>query len=53
MEFLNGETLRERLRPRRPSFNQVIEFGAAVADGLATAHAQGVIHRDLKPANIF
>ncbi|HTK76717.1 MAG TPA: sigma-70 family RNA polymerase sigma factor [Gemmataceae bacterium] len=53
MEFLNGETLRERLKRGALSFKQVIEFGAAAADGLATAHAHGVIHRDLKPANIF
>jgi RNA polymerase sigma-70 factor (ECF subfamily) len=53
MEFLNGETLRERLKRGALSYNQVLETGAAVADGLATAHAHGVIHRDLKPANIF
>jgi len=53
MEFLNGETLRDRLKRGAMSFNQVLETGAAVADGLTTAHAHGVIHRDLKPANIF
>src|SRR5438876_2664321 len=53
MEFLNGETLRERLKRGALLFDQVLELGAAVADGLATAHAHGVIHRDLKPANIF
>src|SRR5262249_20024252 len=53
MEFLSGETLRERLKGGALSFNLVLEIGAAVAEGLATAHGHGVIHRDLKPANIF
>src|SRR5262249_61025945 len=48
MEFLAGETLRERLGRGALSLGQVLEIGAAVADGLATAHAHGVIHRDLK-----
>jgi len=53
MEFLNGETLRECLDRGALPLARVQEIGAAVADGLAAAHAQGVIHRDLKPANIF
>jgi len=53
MEFLAGETLRECLDRGALPLARVQEIGAAVADGLAAAHAQGVIHRDLKPANIF
>jgi TolB-like protein len=53
MEFLDGETLRDRLVRGVFSLGHVLEIGAAVADGLATAHAHGIIHRDLKPANIF
>jgi RNA polymerase sigma-70 factor (ECF subfamily) len=53
MEFLAGETLRERLSRGALSLAQVLEIGAALADGLAAAHSRGIIHRDLKPANIF
>ena len=53
MEFLAGETLLERLGRGALPLARVLEIGAAVAEGLAAAHAHGVIHRDLKPANIF
>src|SRR6516164_1899133 len=53
MEYLAGETLRERLRQGALPLARVLEIGTAVADGLAAAHALGVIHRDLKPANVF
>ena len=53
MEFLAGETLRELLDRGTLPLARVLEIGTAVAEGLAAAHAHGVIHRDLKPANIF
>ena len=53
MEFLAGETLGEHLDRGTLPLARVLEIGAAVAEGLAAAHAHGVIHRDLKPANIF
>jgi RNA polymerase sigma-70 factor, ECF subfamily len=53
MEYLAGETLREHLDRGALPLARVLEIGAAVAEGLAAAHAHGVIHRDLKPANIF
>jgi RNA polymerase sigma-70 factor (ECF subfamily) len=53
MEFLAGVTLREHLRHGALPLPRVLEIGAAVAEGLAAAHAHGVVHRDLKPANIF
>ncbi|HEV7763964.1 MAG TPA: protein kinase [Thermoanaerobaculia bacterium] len=52
-EFLEGSTLRQRLNDGAMSWRKVIEIGAAIADGLAAAHAKGIIHRDLKPENIF
>ncbi len=52
-ELLAGETLRARLRRERPALDQVLDWTAQTADGLAAAHAAGIIHRDLKPENVF
>src|SRR5262245_18140031 len=49
MEFLTGETLRPCLDRGTLPLARVLEIAAAVANGLAAAHARGVIHRDLKP----
>jgi serine/threonine protein kinase/Tol biopolymer transport system component len=53
MEFLSGETLRERLRSGPLSTRKCIEFGIQITQALGAAHEQGVVHRDLKPENIF
>ena len=53
MELLEGQTLRARLGAGAIAWREAVEFAAAVAEGLAAAHARGVIHRDLKPENIF
>jgi serine/threonine protein kinase/tetratricopeptide (TPR) repeat protein len=52
-ELLEGGTLRERLEVSALGWRKAAETGAAIADGLATAHEAGIIHRDLKPDNIF
>src|SRR5881398_3051275 len=52
-EFLEGETLRERLRPGTLPVRKATEYAEQVARGLAAAHEKGVVHRDLKPENIF
>ena len=54
-ELLEGESLGEVLRRSRSPlpWMQVLEIGAAVANGLGAAHGKGVVHRDLKPENIF
>jgi serine/threonine-protein kinase len=53
MELLEGETLRGRLAKDRVPWKESIEIGAAIAEGLAAAHAKGIIHRDIKPENLF
>jgi hypothetical protein len=54
MQFLKGETLQERLdREGRLPISEVIRIGRETAQGLAAAHARGLIHRDIKPANVF
>jgi serine/threonine protein kinase/tetratricopeptide (TPR) repeat protein len=52
-ELLQGETLRRRLSRAPLSWRTALEIAAAIADGLAAAHAKGVVHRDLKPENVF
>ena len=53
MEFLEGETLAERLRRGAIPLNEVYKIGIAMAEALAVAHRHGVVHRDLKPGNIM
>jgi len=53
MEFLEGETLAERLRRGAMPLNEIFKVGIAVAEALAVAHRSGIVHRDLKPGNIM
>jgi tetratricopeptide (TPR) repeat protein len=53
MELLEGEPLDHILVSGAVPWRKALEITASIADGLASAHARGVVHRDLKPANIF
>jgi hypothetical protein len=53
MEFVEGETLAKRLAKGPLPLDQVLKFGAQIADGLDKAHRNRIIHRDLKPGNIM
>src|ERR1700726_4641026 len=53
MECVEGETLAKRLEKEPLALEQVLKYGAQIADGLDKAHRSGVVHRDLKPANIM
>jgi len=53
MEFLEGETLAERIRKGAVPLNEILKIGLAVGEALAVAHRQGIVHRDLKPGNIM
>jgi serine/threonine protein kinase/tetratricopeptide (TPR) repeat protein len=52
-ELLEGQTLRQYLSGRPLPQRRAIEIARQVADGLAAAHAKGIVHRDIKPANVF
>src|SRR5215510_13168937 len=53
MEYLEGETLSERLAKGPLPLEQTLRYGIEMADALDKAHKQGIVHRDLKPGNIM
>jgi Tol biopolymer transport system component len=53
MEYLEGETLAQRLRKGSLPIQQVFQFAIEISDALDKAHRKGITHRDLKPGNIM
>ncbi len=53
MEYLEGETLADRISRGPLSTAELLAVAAEVADALAKAHGQGILHRDLKPSNVM
>src|SRR6516225_298251 len=53
MECVEGETLAKLLEKGPLPLDQVVKFGAQIADAMDKAHRAGIVHRDLKPGNIM
>jgi len=53
MEYVEGETLRQKIKDRALPVKEALDVAIQIADGLAKAHETGIIHRDLKPENLM
>ena len=53
MDFLEGDTLEDRLRTRALSRGEGVKLARDLLEALEVVHDAGVVHRDIKPANIF
>src|SRR4030095_7079566 len=52
-EFIDGQTLRERMRNEPLKLGQALDLAVQISSALSAAHAAGIIHRDIKPDNIM
>lgn len=52
-EFIEGQTLRQRMTARRMTIDEALEAGIQIASALVAAHNAGITHRDIKPENIM
>ncbi|MEA2339079.1 MAG: eukaryotic-like serine/threonine-protein kinase, partial [Thermoanaerobaculia bacterium] len=53
MEYIEGETLADRIVRGRLPLSQVLRYGVEIAQALQHAHRAGITHRDLKPGNVM
>src|SRR5216117_1187563 len=53
MEYIEGETLRQKIKSRALQLKEALDIAIQIAEGLARAHQLGIIHRDLKPENLM
>jgi serine/threonine protein kinase len=53
MEYLDGETLEQRLKKGALPLDQALQIGIQIAEALAAAHRVGIVHRDVKPGNVM
>lgn len=53
MEYVDGQTLREKVEPGRLTIKESVEIAIQIAAALAAAHEAGIVHRDIKPENIM
>ena len=53
LEYLEGETLADRLAKGRLPVSEVLKIGSEIASALDAAHRNGIVHRDIKPANVM
>lgn len=53
MQYVEGETLSDKLKRENLSATAAVEIAAQIADALTEAHSRGVVHRDIKPANVM
>lgn len=52
-EFVEGQTLRNKINARALSLNAVLEIAIQIANALVAAHEAGIVHRDIKPENVM
>ncbi len=52
-EFIDGETLRERMRNAPMKVTEALDIATQIAGALAAAHAAAIVHRDIKPENVM
>ncbi len=52
-EFIDGQTLRQRMQRGRQELSEMLEIGIQIASALAAAHESHIVHRDIKPENIM